>query len=133
MATRTKKDAPTKLTVKDGQVEVEEIQQEEIEVENVPGEEGQPKEPAIRFGEALYKYVGDCFDCLHNKKPPVTTPVFHCITHPIRSDANLGDQLAAYYNDGPGPATPLCQDCFRVRQGVQERAREEPRYVILPK
>lgn len=130
MATKVKKDAPTKLTVKDGAVEVEEIQQEELEVKNTPAEDGKPGNPTIEFGEAVYEYVGDCFDCLQ-KRPPRTTPVFHCRTHPVRADVNVGDQLAAYWNDGPGGATKLCQDCYRVRLGKE--ARPEPRYIILPK
>lgn len=78
-------------------------------------------------GEARYEYVGNCQDCTWEKKE---MPVFRCTTYPIRNDAELGDQLAAFWNDGGSKATPLCQKHYRVRTGQQPKPAEATYKVI---
>lgn len=78
-------------------------------------------------GEAVYQYWGDCADCKLEGKD---TPVFACVSHPIRADDLLGNQLAAFWNDGGGLSIPLCMNHYLVRQGKQPK-RNEVEYKVL--
>lgn len=120
MTTRTRKKivkidnvAPT-LVIENG--EVKEVAAPVIEENEIVIEEEVGKKPRHTIhtpnGDAVYEYVGDCFDCMNQK---VVTPVFVCVTHPIRMDAEIGNQLAAFWNDGT--ATVLCQKHYRERSG----------------
>jgi len=114
MPARKKKDEEeTILEVKDGEVVETIVPKKENEV-GVEVEGKILKKFKLLSGEeAVYEYVGDCWDC-QNKRPPETVALFKCTTHPVRADERLGNQLAAYWREGH-EGIALCQNCQAVR------------------
>ena len=120
--TRRKK---TELQIEGGEVIVTEVPEDIIEVEAL-NEEGKPVRVKYSTpkGEAIYEFSGNCFDCNTEKK---VMPVFHCVTLDIRADAELGNQLAGFWNDGV--ATPLCMEHYNRR--LEQLGLREPSYTVL--
>lgn len=100
------------LKIEDGKViEVEPVG-DEIVVEESEEENGLPVHRITTpNGEAIYKYVGNCWDC---KNERVEMPLFKCTTK-VRADDQIGNQLAGFWNDGE--LIPLCQEHYRRRLG----------------
>jgi hypothetical protein len=127
MTTRTRKrvtkvdTTKPSLKIEDGQVievPVPVIEEFVIEEDEVEEDNGKPKHRIqTANGEAVYEYVGNCWDCTNEK---VDMPVFKCITSPIRADEQMGNQLACGWNDG-GTGTPLCQMHYAQRIGKQPK------------
>ena len=107
--------APT-LVVEDGQVKA--VPQPVVEELEVLEEEKASGKPTWTIktanGDAVYEFVGNCVDCEHEKK---VTPLFHCISDPIHAGAELGNQLAAFWNEGGGFSAPVCQVHHNKRLG----------------
>ena len=78
-------------------------------------------------GEAVYKYFGDCEDCTREKE---VTPVFVCVSDPIRADEMMGNQLAAFWNEGGGHGAPLCMRHYNIRLGNVPK-KSEVEYKVL--
>lgn len=68
--------------------------------------EFQATEPDVIHGKAVYHHCGNCFEC--------GTPVYLCMTHPVRHDDLMGNTLAAFVSQATNraPAT-YCQSCYR--------------------
>lgn len=120
------KDEETVLKIVEGKVVPTIVPAETVEME-VSGE-GQPtiayKTPG---GEAVYRYFGDCTEC---KLEKVETPVFVCITHPVRADNQIGNNLAGVWNDG-GNGEPLCQKHYARRVAPHQKVPKT--YEVLEK
>jgi hypothetical protein len=109
--------APT-LVIEDGQVKaIAKPVEEELVVEEEEKDSGKPKWTIkTPNGDAVYEFSGNCFDCEQEKR---ITPVFHCISDQIRADAELGNQLASFWNEGGGFSAPLCMTHYSRRLGSQ--------------
>lgn len=122
---RSASQRPT-LQVEDGKVV--EVEPEVIMEMETTGKEDKPTyRLQTPKGEAVYEYFGECADCMVEG---LKTPIFHCISE-IRADGEIGDQLAAGWNDG-GTSTPLCQRHWRIRAKIGSQDKK-PEYKVLEK
>lgn len=101
---------------------------EEFEMEAQETEAGGVPRHVIHTpnGDAVYEYVGDCWDCALQK---IDMPLFKCVTDPLRADAEMGNQLASFWNDGV--ALPLCMNHYHMRQG--QLPKQSVTYEIIEK
>jgi hypothetical protein len=118
------------LSIEDGKVVANVIPAEVVEVD-LPDDADEEGKLRISFstpqGDAVYEYVCDCVDC-QNKRPPVVTPVFKCISGEVRADEQVGNQLAAFRRDGHA-SSAICKDCYTVWRGQQPK--REARFKVL--